>query len=271
MDTIRETTAKQTVRNLVTERVRILANQSPVTFLTLCDGDITHEKDVVKIKNALVVSCNTDAKIVDKINGRLWREGIENAMAIPTDICDYANAGNIAKSVVVWFDFCDLAKSWDKFFQAVSVMNLAPKQEIAVTFSAIPRGNMTGDSKFIHKINPRLKEWMENSDDPAFELANGVFRACKKRMRKMGWRCHNAVTYKCMGGRMVTIFFHKSKCNGIHKLRDLEEQKGVDKTPQLVKLNQIAKEMGLTASDLCHAFRSPQAIAHLTMAAPISN
>tara|TARA_Y100001951_G_C11225889_1_gene231680 strand:+ start:35 stop:847 length:813 start_codon:yes stop_codon:yes gene_type:complete len=258
--------AKVKVRKIITKRVKAMGK---VLFVTLSGKDVEHEKQVsgegVRIK-----SINDSPQISQNTQRLLKLEDVPNAQAIHGDIfelirfCDDGTA-------FVWFDFCDLAKSWGKFFGCIKEANFCDDSQIAVTFCAAPRAYTRG--KFWNEHFPFLLDELKDCKDRPKVIADRIFSDCSRKMRLLGWRCNEALSYTVNGGKMVTLIFDRKKGAGSRSLRDLsppkkakKQKKQVDKT-KIIKVWKYAQELGLSATELSQSFRNKQSIAHLTMAA----
>ena len=275
METFKATEAKKRVRNIITSRVKGLAKEGlakkvKTRFVTLSGEDTTHEKKVAG-EGIHIISINKSKKKSEYIQRRLSAQNIPNAKTMHCDIFDFIKVYDDGRTFV-WFDFCDLANSWDNFFRCMRQTNFCKDSQVAVTFSATLRNYK--NSHFLDRFFPHFKSRLEKSDNRPQMFAERIFNDCRGKMRSLGWRCSDALVYTVHAGKMVTIIFDRKKGSGAWKLKDITPKKRkkyqnknvqVDKQ-KAIMVWQYAKKLGLSPNELSHAFRNPQTIAHITMA-----
>lgn len=275
--TYRKTQAKVKVRNLITHKVlrmRELAKGKQVNFVTLSGDDIKHERSISGgvhsgPSGVQTLTINKDKEITKKIQQLLKLDLVANTRAVTGDIFDLIKAVSSIRTFA-WFDFCDLAKSWEKFFDCVKETNFCNDSQMAVTFCAAPRAYMRG--KFMDKHFPFLKDELKKCEDKPQAIADRVFGDCCRKMKSLGWNCNEAVSYTVLGGKMLTFIFDRKKYSGGCVLKDItpakrkkhKKQADMDK---VIEVWEYAQKLGLSATELSGAFRNKQAIAHITMAA----
>jgi hypothetical protein len=273
---------KKKVRKIITKRVKAMVEAIPekrnlpayspqkVHFVTLGHKGIDHEKQVAAV-GAHVISINKFPERIAAIQKQLDAEGVSNVKTEESDILKYA-IGYDKKRTFMWFDFCDFINSWLRFFNCIGTTSFCKNSQVAVTFSCTPRNY--GNSDQYDEFFPNLKNKLAKSEDRPLTLAQRVFRDCSERMTSLGWRCCQALCYTSNGGKMTTLIFDRQKGRGVSTLKNLtpepskkskNQKREVDMT-SLVKVMRVARDENLSSADLRWAFRSPQSIAHITMA-----
>ena len=252
--------AKQKVRDIITKDVAEMTRTLDyVNFVTLTDKDITHEKAISNLGVDRILCINKSKDVID------WLESANSLpmiKSIKADINEWVMMIPKHINTFIWFDFCGLATSWDKFFDSINNSTFCKDSKIAVTFCANVRGRNQWLNKFKSKLSAKqLDKINSNEKLSTKKLAQVLMDVASNNLHSANFRCTQAVAYTQKGSTMFTLVFaHKSKVGGAFKryltyidnTTPLKLPDTKDKENAIKIYRYAQNELGLKAKDLTH-------------------
>ena len=252
--------AKQKVRDIITKDVKKMKESlDHVNFVTLTDKDITHEKAISNLGVDRILCINKSKDVID------WLESANSLpmiKSIKADINEWVMMIPKHINTFIWFDFCGLATSWDKFFDSINNSTFCKDSKIAVTFCANVRGRNQWLNKFKSKLSAKqLDKINSNEKLSTKKLAQVLMDVASNNLHSANFRCTQAVAYTQKGSTMFTLVFaHKSKVGGAFKryltyidnTTPLKLPDTKDKENAIKIYRYAQNELGLKAKDLTH-------------------
>tara|TARA_Y100001937_G_scaffold73979_1_gene100699 strand:+ start:318 stop:1163 length:846 start_codon:yes stop_codon:yes gene_type:complete len=252
--------AKQKVRDIITKDVKKMKESlDHVNFVTLTDKDITHEKAISNLGVDRILCINKSKDVID------WLESansLPRIKSIKADINEWVMMIPKHINTFIWFDFCGLATSWDKFFDSINNSTFCKDSKIAVTFCANVRGRNQWLNKFKSKLSAKQLDKLNSTDKFSTKmLAQVLMNVARGKLRSANFSCTEAVAYTQKGSTMFTLVFaHKSKVGGAFKryltyidnTTPLKLPDTKDKENAIKIYRYAQNELGLKAKDLTH-------------------